>query len=142
MTGCLHSGRLTVTYGRSWDVGERHRMASHRLTSKVWNAAIKKFKTNDLKFFGAIPKKRETPCRHSAKTHTTTRLVTYYTRPPWHLRSQHQACYNLPLSRARLWVVSQLCSFMAVLQDVASIIGPGGPLDVMSGPETSQCRFP
>ena len=36
------------------------------------------------------------------------RLVRYYTRPPWHLRPQYQACCNLPLSRARLWVVSQL----------------------------------
>ena len=47
------------------------------------------------------------------------------TLPPWHLSIQYQACFNLPLSRAKLWVVSQLA---AGLQDVASVTGPGGPL--------------
>ena len=36
-------------------------------------------------------------------------LIRFYTLPSWHLRTQYQTCYNLPLSRAKLWAVSQLC---------------------------------
>ena len=52
------------------------------------------------------------PARQRAATGWTRWLdcldTTRYTRPPWHLRIQYQECYNLPLSRARLLVVSQL----------------------------------
>ena len=57
----------------------------------------------------------------------TVRLIRFYTLPTWDQRIQYQTCYNLPLSRAKLWVVSQLCC--TSLQDVASVTGPGGPLD-------------
>ena len=58
----------------------------------------------------------------------TVRLIRFYTLPTWDQRIQYQTCYNLPLSRAKLWVVSQLWCCTS-LQDVASVTGPGGPLD-------------
>ena len=59
------------------------------------------------------------------------KMISYYTRPPWHRRIQYQMCYNLPLSRAKLWVVSQLCC--RTLHPVCiRHCGPGGPLDAMA----------
>ena len=43
----------------------------------------------------------------------TVRLIRFYTLPTWDQRIQYQTCYNLPLSRAKLWVVSQLWSCAA-----------------------------
>ena len=53
-------------------------------------------------------------CRNGARAgDCLVRLVRYSRAPPWNLRIQYQACYSLPLSRAKLWawlwVVSQLC---------------------------------
>ena len=42
--------------------------------------------------------------RRSVGTRQALSRYMYYTRRPQHLTIQYEACYSLPLSRAKLWV--------------------------------------
>ena len=67
---------------------------------------MRSFRTD---FSGQASKVTRAKARARRRVRLMRLVIRYYTRPPWHLRIQYQTCYNLPLSRAKLWVASQLC---------------------------------